>query len=91
MIRANTIPPRVPRTVWAGPIDWPKSQFEVTRREHLALNDREVDLDLVEPTRVKRRMHQNDVRPSGTQAISGVPAAMAGAVVCDQEDPSADR
>ena len=50
--------------------------LEVARGKQLALNDREVDLDLVEPTGVNRRMNQNDVGPSGTKAISGAPATM---------------
>ena len=59
--------------------------LEVARGEQLALNDREVDLDLVEPTGVNRRMDQNDVGPSGAKAIGGAPATMAGAIVCNQE------
>ena len=45
--------------------------FEVAWGEQLTLNDREVDLDLVEPAGVNRRMDQNDVGPSGGEAISG--------------------
>jgi hypothetical protein len=37
---------------------------------------------------VNRRMNQNDVGPSGTKAISGAPAMMAGAIVCNQEHAS---
>ena len=59
--------------------------LEVARCEQLALNDREVDLDLAEPTGVDRRMDQNDVGLSGAKAIGGAPAAVAGAIVCNQE------
>src|SRR5208337_3002315 len=59
--------------------------LEVARGQQLALNDREVDLDLVEPAGVHRRMDQNDVGPSGAKAICGAPATMAGAIVCNQE------
>ena len=59
--------------------------LKVARGEQFALNDREVDLDLVEPTGVNRRMNQNDVGPSGAKAIGGAPATMAGAIVCNQE------
>ena len=65
--------------------------LEVARREQLALNDREVDLDLLEPrsgsrpTGVDRRMNQNDVGPSGAEAISSAPATMAGTIVGNQE------
>lgn len=36
-----------------------------------ALNDREADLHLIEPTRMNRRMHDNDGRPLGLQTIHG--------------------
>ena len=45
--------------------------LEVARGKQLALNDREVHLDLVEPTGVNRRMNQNDIGPSGSKAIGG--------------------
>ena len=35
--------------------------LEVARGKQLALNDREVDLDLIEPTGVNRRMNQKKV------------------------------
>jgi hypothetical protein len=59
--------------------------LEVARREQLALNDREVDLDLIEPTGMNRRVNQNDVRPSGAEAPSGAPTTVAGAVIHDEE------
>ncbi len=37
---------------------------EVVRVEQLALDDREVDLDLVEPVRVQRQVDKEEVRPA---------------------------
>src|SRR5208282_3487340 len=59
--------------------------LEVVWGEQLTLNDREVDLDLVEPTGMNRRMDQNDVGPSCAQAVGGASATMARAVVGNQE------
>ena len=53
--------------------------------EQLALEHRDIDLDLVKPTGVNWRVNQNDVGPSGMEAGSGASTAVAGAVVCDQE------
>lgn len=39
---------------------------EVARCEELALNDGEVDLDLIEPAGMDRRVNQNDVWPFGS-------------------------
>ena len=58
---------------------------EVTRCKQLALNDREVDLDLVEPTGVNRGVNQNDVGPSGSKTIGGASTAVAGAIVGNEE------
>src|SRR5215471_20211655 len=41
---------------------------EVVRGQDLALDDREVDLDLIEPTGVDRRVHQHEMRPPGAKA-----------------------
>ena len=61
---------------------------EVARREELALNDGEVDLDLVEPAGMDRCVDQNDVWPFGSQSGSGSPAAMGRTVVGDEEHTS---
>ena len=58
---------------------------EVARREKLTLNNGEIDLDLVEPAGVDRRVDQNDIRPSGPQSRGGSLAAMGGTVVRDEE------
>jgi len=49
---------------------------EIVGVENLALDDRKIDLDLVEPAGVKRRVNRNDVWPFGPQTIGGAsPAA----------------
>src|SRR5664279_5891550 len=58
---------------------------EVARREKLALDNREIDLNLVEPAGVDRRVDQGDIRPSGSQSGGGSLAAMGRAVVRDEE------
>ena len=58
---------------------------EVAWGEEFALNDGEVDVDLVEPTGMDRRVDQDDVWPFGSQSSSGSLAAVRGAVVCDKE------
>jgi hypothetical protein len=59
--------------------------LEVGGGEQLALNDREIHLDLIEPTGVNRGMNQDDVGPPGAEAVSGAPSTVAGAIVCNQE------
>lgn len=49
---------------------------EVIGRQELALDDGEVDLDLVEPTGMNRRVNEDDVWPLGLQTIGGALAAM---------------
>ncbi len=59
--------------------------LEVARGKQLALNDREVDLGLIEPTGMDRRMNQNDVGPLAAKAVGSASATVAGAVVGNQE------
>jgi hypothetical protein len=59
---------------------------EVIRRERLALHDREVDLDLVEPAGVDRAVHRDDARMRLRQALHRCLASMRRAVVHDPED-----
>ena len=54
-------------------------------RQHLALNDREVDLNLIEPTRVDGRVHRNDRRPSSLQTLHTFLSAVRGAIVDNPE------
>ena len=49
---------------------------EVTGSEDLALNDGEIDLDLIEPLGTDRRMDEHDRGPRGTQAVGGFFAAV---------------
>jgi len=60
---------------------------EVVGREDLALQDGEVDLDLVQPAGMDREMDQDEIRPVGMKAIDRPLTAMHGSVVDDQEDP----
>src|SRR5258706_604665 len=60
---------------------------EVIGCEHLALNNREVHLDLVEPAGVHRRMHRDDRGPTSLQAFDASLTAVRGAVVHDPEHP----
>jgi hypothetical protein len=58
---------------------------EVVWGEDFALDDREVDLDLVEPTGVNRRVHEHEPWPGGLQSRGGAGALVGGAVVDDPE------
>ena len=59
---------------------------EIIGREDLALDNRKVDLNLVEPTGVDGSVDENGVRPLGAKAVDGFLPAMSGAVVHDPED-----
>src|SRR6266478_2988318 len=61
---------------------------EVIGGEHLALDDREVDLDLIEPTGVHRSVDRGDRGPPLAHAVSAALPAMRGAIVEDPEDAS---
>jgi len=43
---------------------------EVIRSEDLTLNYREVDLDLVKPGSMSRKMDESQIRPSALQALN---------------------
>ena len=59
---------------------------EIIRGEDLSLNDREVNLNLIEPTGVVRDVDEDGVGPLGTEAVGGFLTPMSGAVVHDPED-----
>src|SRR5713101_354626 len=59
---------------------------EIVWGQSLALNDGEVDLDLVEPTRVNRAVDEHEIWESRLKASDGSLAAVRGAVVHDPED-----
>src|SRR5262245_43131254 len=48
----------------------------VVRSQHLALDDREVQLDLVEPTRMGGRVDQDDARMARPEFLGGALAPM---------------
>ena len=54
---------------------------EVARCAQLTLDDGEVDLDLVQPAGVDRRVHEDQVRPGALEAVDRALAAVGGAVV----------
>ena len=59
---------------------------EIVGREDLSLNDREIDLDLVEPTGVNRSVDEDRVGPFGAEAFDRLLAPMSGTIVHDPED-----
>jgi len=60
---------------------------EIVGDEHLALHDREVDLDLVEPGGVHRQVDQPQIGVGALQPFDGCLAAMGAAVVDDPKHP----
>ena len=61
---------------------------EVVWGKHLSLGDREVDLNLVEPTGMVRRVNQPGVGPLLPKAVDAALPAVNGSIVDDPEDPS---
>ena len=59
---------------------------EIIRRQDLSLHDREIDLDLVEPTGMDRSVDEDRVGPLGAKAFDSLLAAVSGTVVHDPED-----
>jgi hypothetical protein len=59
---------------------------EIAGGEQFALDDREVDFDLVEPAGVNRGVDEYQVRPTGAQAVACGLATVDGGVVDDPED-----
>ena len=61
---------------------------EIVWRENLSLDDGEIDLDLIEPTGVDRRVDEDGIGPFVTQTVGGLLASVSGAVVHDPKDSS---
>jgi len=61
---------------------------EVIGGQDFPLDDREVDLNLVEPTRVNRRVDHHRVGPPTPKSIETGLASMGGPIVHDPEDPA---
>ncbi len=59
---------------------------KVVGGEYLSLNDGEVDFDLIEPTGVNWRVHEDSIRPLRAETSSGFLPPVGGAVVHDPED-----
>jgi hypothetical protein len=64
---------------------------KIAWREKLALNNGEVDFDLVEPTSMDRRVDQDEIGPFGLQSSRGPLAAMGRAVVGVRNTRFAER
>lgn len=62
------------------------SGCEVIGREHLSLNDGEIDFDLIQPACMNRRVHKDQIRPHLAKTLTRRHTAMRGAVVDDPED-----
>src|SRR5271166_5836905 len=60
---------------------------EVIRGQDFSLNDREVDLHLIQPTRMNRRMDQESLTVSLTQPPNRRLTAVRGTVIHDPENP----
>ena len=59
---------------------------EIVGRQDFSLNDREIDLDLVEPTGVDGSVDEDRVGPFGAETFDRFLAPMSGTVVHDPED-----
>jgi len=60
--------------------------IEIIRGEDLSLNNREVDLNLIEPTGVGGSVDENGVGPLGAETVGSFLTPMSGAVIHDPED-----
>jgi hypothetical protein len=64
---------------------------EVVGREELALDDGEIDRDLVEPASVDRGVDEDDVGPFGAQPSGGALATVRKAIVDNPDTRRAER
>lgn len=64
-----------------------RNRIEVVWRERLALENGEVDFDLVEPARMHREVHQHQIIPRTLQPSDSLLTAVDGTVVDYPEDP----
>ena len=56
--------------------------------EHFSLEDGEIDFDLIQPTGMDRKMHDDDVRPLTLETIDGGQPSVGRPVVENPEDSS---
>jgi len=61
---------------------------KIIRGEDFSLNDREIDLHLIEPTGMVGSVDEDRIGPRGAEAVDGSLAPMSRAVVHDPEDAS---
>ena len=59
---------------------------KIVGREHLSLDDREIDLNLIDPTGMNRGMDEKRIGPAGWDAIDCPLTAMSRAVIHDPKD-----
>ncbi len=59
---------------------------EIIGDKDLALDDREVNLDLIQPTGMQWGVHQHHRRPLGAESVGGLLAAVSRTVVHNPED-----
>ena len=91
-IRPSEGPLKRPRRLLIPPLKAEEAVFELTERcevvwrDDLSLNDREVDLDLVEPAGMNRRVHERRGGPLGAEAGGGLIAAVRRTTVHHPED-----
>ncbi len=65
--------------------------IEVVRRQDLALHDREVGLDLIEPTGMDGPVHEHQIRILPLESFHGARTAVRRTVVDDQNTRRASR
>jgi len=60
---------------------------KIVGSEYFSLNDREIDLNLIDPTGMNWGVYQKGIGPAGSDAIDCFMSAMSRAVIHDPEDP----
>lgn len=63
---------------------------KIVGREHLPLDDREIDLNLIDPTGMNGSVYKKGIGPSGSDAIDGFLTTMSRAVAMIQKTRLAD-
>jgi hypothetical protein len=63
-----------------------EERVEIVRGKDLALENGEVDLDLIQPARMDRQVNQDENGPAPGEALHGPFAPVGGAIVHDPEN-----
>ena len=61
------------------------NRLKIIWSENLSLNDREVNLNLIQPTGMYRKVNGNDIRPSFCQSFNAGLPSMRGAIINDEK------